>query len=195
MDVVRDYSEPIADYMICELLVFHSDRAEFIEWCDRLREFVTARRMGHETILKARVGLKSFEAVRAYVQKMIATRQQRFFDDVIGHTLAVETNEVPLTEDEILANCVFFLHAGARNTSASITNAVLALFQHAAQFAHLLVNPELTSAVEELLRYDTPVQVNIRGVPKKLNSGDCVRQGQLLILLLGAANRDPGAVC
>jgi len=194
MDVVRDYSEPIADYMICELLGLpRSDRAEFIEWCDRLREFVTGRRMGHETVLKARVGLKSFEAVRAYVQKMIATRQQRFFDDVIGHTLAVEANEVPLTEDEILANCVFFLHAGARNTSASITNAVLALLRHAAQFAHLRQNPELTSAaVEELLRYDTPVQVAIRGVPEEIEfAGRRIGPGQLLILLLGAANRDP----
>jgi cytochrome P450 len=149
--------------------------------------------MGHETVLKARVALKSFEAVRAYVQKMIATRQQRFFDDVIGHTLAVEANEVPLTEDEILANCVFFLHAGARNTSASITNAVLALLQHAAQFAHLRQNLELTSAaVEELLRYDTPVQVAIRGVPEEIEfAGRCIGQGQLLVLLLGAANRDP----
>jgi cytochrome P450 len=180
--------------MICELLGLpRSDRAEFIEWCDRLREFVTGRRMGHETVLKARVGLKSFEAVRAYVQKMIATRQQRFFDDVIGHTLAVEANEVPLTEEEILANCVFFLHAGARNTSASITNAVLALLRHAAQFAHLRQNPELTSAaVEELLRYDTPVQVAIRGVPEEIEfAGRCIGPGQLLILLLGAANRDP----
>jgi pimeloyl-[acyl-carrier protein] synthase len=194
MDMVRDYSEPIADYMVCELLGLpRADRAEFIEWCDRLREFVTARRMGHETVLKARVALKSLEAVRAYVQKMIATRQQRFFDDAVGHTLAVEANEVPLTEDEILANCVFFLHAGARNTSASITNAVLALLQHATQFAHLRQNPELISAaVEELLRYDTPVQVAIRGVPEEIEfAGRCIRQGQLLILLLGAANRDP----
>jgi cytochrome P450 len=194
MDVVRDYSDPIADYMICELLGLPCrDRAEFIEWCDRLREFVTARRMGHETVLKARVALKSFGAVRAYVQKMIATRELSFLDDVIGKTLAVEANEVPLTEDEILANCVFFLHAGARNTSASITNAVLALLRHEAQFANLRQNPELTSAaVEELLRYDTPVQVAIRGVPEEIEfAGRCIRQGQLLILLLGAANRDP----
>ena len=195
MDLVSDYSDPIADCMICDLLGLpHPDRAEFIEWCDRLREFVTARRMGYETVLKARVALKSFEAVRSYVHKMIATRQERFFDDVIGNTLAVEANEVPLTEDEILANCVFFLHAGARNTSASITNAVLALLQHPAQFAHLRQNaPELTSAaVEELLRYDTPVQVAIRGVPEDIEfAGRFIGPGQLLILLLGAANRDP----
>src|SRR4029077_1623506 len=72
MDVVSDYSEPLANYMICELLgVPHIDRAEFIEWCDQFRKFMTARRMGHETVLRAKQAVKIFEAVRAYVRTMI----------------------------------------------------------------------------------------------------------------------------
>jgi cytochrome P450 len=194
MDVVSDYSEPLADYMICELLGLpDADRAGFIEWCDRLRKFVTARRMGHETVLRAKGAVKSFEAIRAYIRTMIAARRENFADNVIGHSFAVEANEAPPTEDEVLANCVFFLHAGARNMSASITNAVLALLRHPEQFARLREDPHsLSAAAEELLRYETPVQVSIRGVPEEIEfAGRRIGPKQLLVLLLGAANRDP----
>jgi cytochrome P450 len=194
MDVVSDYSEPLADYVIGELFGLpHGDRAKFVEWCDRLREFVTARRMGRETILSAKVAVKTLEAVRACIRTMIAAPRENFVDDVIGHSFAVEENEAPPTEDEIIANCVFFVHAGARNISASITNAVIALLRHPEQFALLREDPQLiTTAVEELLRYETPVQVSIRGVLEEIEfAGRRVGPKQLLVLLLGAANRDP----
>jgi cytochrome P450 len=194
MDVVSDYSEPLADYMIGELLGLpHANRAEFIKWCDRLRNFTMERRMGRETVLRAKSAVKSFEAVRAYVRTLISVRQENFSDDVIGHSFAVEANEAPLTEDEVLANCVFFLHAGARNMAASITNAVLGLLRHPEQFARLREDPQsITIAVEELLRYETPIQVSIRGVPEEIEfAGRRVGPKQLLVLLLGAANRDP----
>jgi len=194
MEVVNDYSEPLTNYMIGELLGLpHADRAKFIEWCDRLKKFTTARRMGYETVLTATEAVKSFEAVRAYIRAMIIARRENFADDVIGRSLAVEPNEAPLTEDEVLANCVFFLHAGARNMSASITNAVLALLRHPGQFARLRDNPEsIATALEELLRYETPVQVAIRGVPEEIEfAGRRIGPKQLLVLLLGAANRDP----
>ncbi len=194
MDVVSDYSAPLADYMIGELLGLpHANRAEFIKWCDRLRNFTMERRMGRETVLRAKGAVKSFEAVRAYIRMMIAARRENFADDVIGHSFAVEANEAPPTEDEVLANCVFFLHAGARNMSASITNAVLALLRHPEQFARLREDPQsITTAAEELLRYETPVQVSIRGVPEEIEfAGRRIGPKQLLVLLLGAANRDP----
>lgn len=194
MDVVGDYSEPLADYMIGELLGLPTaDRAQFIGWCERLREFVTARRMGQTTVLRAKEAVRSFAAIRAYVRTMIAARRANFADDVIGHSFAVEANETPLTEDEVLANCIFFLHAGARNMSASITNAVVALLRHPEQFERLRQDPRLIfTAIEELLRYETPVQVAIRGVKEEREfAGRRIGPKQLLVLLLGAANRDP----
>jgi cytochrome P450 len=194
MDVVSDYSEPLADYMIGELLGLpHAIRAEFIKWCDRLRKFTAARRMGHETALRAKETVTIFEALRANIRTIITARRENFADDVIGRSFAVEANEVPPTEDELLANCVFFLHAGARNMAASITNAVVALLRHPEQFAYLRGDPEsITTATEELLRYDTPVQVAIRGVPQEIEfAGRRIGPKQLLFLLLGAANRDP----
>jgi cytochrome P450 len=194
MDVVSDYSELLADYLIGELLGLpKANRAEFIEWCDRVRKFTTARRMGHETLVRAKGAVKAFQLVCTYVRAMIAARRDNFVDDVIGRAFAVEANEAPPTEDEVLANCVFFLLAGARNMSASIANAVVTLLRHPDQFARLREHPQwINTAVEELLRYETPVQVAIRGVTEKTElAGRSVGPNQLLVLLLGAANRDP----
>jgi cytochrome P450 len=113
MDVVSEYSEPLANHMIGELLGLpRADRSELVEWCDRLRKFVTARRMGQETVLSAREAVKAFEAIHAYIRTMIKARQESFADSVVGHSFAVEADEAPPTEDEIVANCVFFVHAG-----------------------------------------------------------------------------------
>src|SRR5437867_6256451 len=72
MDLVSDYSTPLADHMIGELLGLpHADRAEFIKWCDHIRNFTMMRRMGHQTILRAKGAVKSFEELRAYVRTMI----------------------------------------------------------------------------------------------------------------------------
>jgi cytochrome P450 len=194
MNVVCDYSEPLADHMIGELLGLPpADRAEFIQWCDQVRDFTMLRRMGRETVLRAKAVVKSFEAVRAAVRTMMGARRENFGDDVIGQSLAVEANEAPPTEDEVLANSVFFLHAGARNMAASITNAVVVLLQHREQLIRLRENPEsMTSAVEELLRYETPLQVLIRGVPEEMEfASRRIGPKQLLVLMLGAANRDP----
>jgi pimeloyl-[acyl-carrier protein] synthase len=194
MDVVSDYSGPLADHMFGQLLGLpRANRTEFIEWCDRLTEFTMARRMGDETVLKAKRAVKSLGALCDYVRMMIAARRENFAEDVIGHSFAVDANEVLPTEDEVVANCVRFLHAGVRNMAASINNAVIALLRHPKQFARLREDPQsITSAAEELLRYDTPVQVSIRGVPEEIEfAGRRIGPKQLLVLLLGAANRDP----
>jgi pimeloyl-[acyl-carrier protein] synthase len=194
MDVVADYSEPLTDCMIGELLGLpRADQSEFIKWCELIRKFMAAKRQGHETILMAKAAAKAVRRVRGYVRSMIFDRRANFIDDLIGHILAVEGNEAPATEDEILANCVFFLNAGARNMSASIANALATLLRHPKQFALLHQHPQsITSAVEELLRYETPVHVAIRGVLEQIEfAGRKIGPQQLLILLLGAANRDP----
>jgi cytochrome P450 len=194
MDVITDYSEPLGDCMFGALLgVPKADRAKFIKLCDRLRDFTMMRRTGQQTVREAGRAVKSFEAVRACIRPMIGARQDNCSDDVIGRAFAVNANEAPPTENEVLANCVFFLHSGARNMAACITNAVLVLLQHSQQFAFLRDEPEwIAFAVEELLRYETPLQVVSRGVPDAIEfAGRRIGPKQLLVLLLGAANRDP----
>jgi cytochrome P450 len=194
MEIVSDYSRPLAHYMMGELLgLRETHRAELIARCDELKDFTMARRAGYETIVKGKKAVKSFQAIRASVRRMIAARREQFADDVIGRSFAVESNEEPPTEDDVLANCVLFLHTGVLNMSASITNAVAVLLQHPKQFARLREEPgSITTAVEELLRYETPIQVSLRGVPEEREfAGQRVGPMQLFVLLLGAANRDP----
>jgi hypothetical protein len=193
MDVVTGYCEPFSNQMFGAMLGLPDiDRARFIKWCDEIRNFTMMRRTGKATALKAKGVAKTFEAIRAYVSTMIGACPGNA-DHVIGRSFAVDPSEAALTEDEILANCVFFLHSGIRNMSAAITNALLVLLQHPKQFARLREHPQsITLAVEELLRYDTPLQILTRGVHEEIDfAGGRIGPKHLLVLLLGAANRDP----
>jgi pimeloyl-[acyl-carrier protein] synthase len=194
IDLVADYSEPLGNHMFSAMLGLPSgDRTQFIKWCDAIRNFTTMPRMSRATVLKAKSAAKSIEAVRACVRLIISARRENPGDDVIGRSFAVEAGEAAPTEDEVLANCVFVLHSGVRNMSAAITNAFLVLLKHPEQFAGLREHPEtIRFAVEELLRYETPLQVVSRGIPEEIEfAGRRIGPGQLLVLLLGAANRDP----
>jgi cytochrome P450 len=193
MDVVTDYCEPFSNHMFGAMLGLPDiDRAKFIKWCDEIRNFTMMRRTGKATVLKAAGVAKAFEAIRAYVRTMIHVCPESA-DNVIGRSFALDASEAAPTEDEILANCVFFLHSGIRNMSAAIANALLVLLQHPKQFARLREYPQsITLAVEELLRYDTPLQILTRGVPEEIDfAGGRIGPKHLLVLLLGAANRDP----
>lgn len=194
MDVVRDYADPLAEHMIGELLGLpRRDRTKFVTWCDRVREFATARRMGPRTVRLGREAVKCFEEIRAYVRTLIALRREQLTEDVIGHSLAVGANEISPSEEEILANCVFFPHTGARNTFAALSNGITALLRNPEQLLKLREDPQLlTTAVDELLRYDSPVHVSIRGVRGEVDFRDRrIGPAHLLVSLLGAANRDP----
>ncbi len=193
-DLVSEYTQPLGNFMMCELLAIPNEsRKRFVSWFDDLRDFVTAPRIGAQTLSKARVAAKSLTALQNFSRKMIAERRESFADDVIGQSLAVEPKETPPTEDEIIANCILFLHAGMRNMAASLANALVALLKHPKEFAEVRASPQLLAvAIEELLRYDTPLHVAIRGVREEMElGGHRLLPKQLLVLLLGAANRDP----
>lgn len=194
MEIVRDYCEPLADHLFGELLGLPpSHRNKVIRWCDDIRKFTMMPRCGRATNARARIAAKSFRSLQTYFKPVIAQRRKEFVDDVIGRSLAVQGNESQPSSDEVMANCVFFLHSGVRNMSACITNAIYVLLRNPAQFLTLRKDAQLApTAVEELLRYDPPLQVVSRGVMQKGElAGREIRPGQLLVFLLGAANRDP----
>ena len=98
-----------------------------------------------------------------------------------------------LSEEELLANCVLLLNAGHETTTNLIGNGTLALLRHPDQMRRLRDDLSLLpSAVEELLRYDSPVQFTSRVLKADMEiGGKALRAGQVVLLLLGAANRDP----
>jgi cytochrome P450 len=114
-------------------------------------------------------------------------------EDLLSGLVAAEEAGDRLTRGELFATCVLLLVAGNETTTNLIGNALLALLRHPEQLALLREEPKrMAGALEELLRYDSPVQITSRMV---LEDGELagreLRRGQQLVLLLGAANRDP----
>jgi pimeloyl-[acyl-carrier protein] synthase len=114
-------------------------------------------------------------------------------NDVMSSLVSVEDQGDRLTHDEVLATCLLLLLAGHETTANLLGNGVLALLRNREQWDRLVGDPLLVrSAVEELLRYDSPVQVIERIALEEVQiAGQTVCPGDQLGIMLGAANRDP----
>jgi cytochrome P450 len=131
-------------------------------------------------------------ALSDYFRALIGARRRQPRNDLISALIA-QTEGGALSDDELLSTSIFLLWAGHETTKNLIGNGLLALLQHPDQLAMLRQNPGLIdSAVEELLRYESPVQKIGRWTTEDITIGaSTVPAGRYLISLLGAANRDP----
>jgi cytochrome P450 len=132
----------------------------------------------------------------AYLKTLVAERRKQPRDpesDVLTRLIQGEIEGERLTEAELLHNCIFLLNAGHETTTNLIGNGVHALLTHRAEFERLRANPELiASAVEELLRFESPLQLNNRVTTAQTDIGGRVFPASTFITLgVGAANRDP----
>jgi cytochrome P450 len=133
--------------------------------------------------------------IQSYLHELVRARRARPTDDLISALVAVEDNEHQLTDEELVTMAALILAAGFETTTGLLANGLLTLLQTPYQADRLRREPTLAkSAVEELLRYDAPVQILYgRTATEDMIVGDLpVGAGQRLINLLGAANRDPG---
>jgi cytochrome P450 len=189
-DVMETIAYPLPVIVIAELLgVPSEDRAQFKVWSDRrarsLEPTITPRE--REAAAQAAVELD------AYFRGIIALRRKEPQDDLISALVAAEEAGDRLSEREMVSMLRLLLVAGNETTTNLIGNGLLALLRHPEQLQRLRENPGLMpTAVEELLRYDTPVQVDARTALEELEiGGRQVAPGQGVLLLLGAANHDP----
>lgn len=191
-EVIEDLAYPLPVAVICEMLgVPAEDHVTFKEWS---RE--AARSLDPETALPPDVVESRrhvFESFGQYFTGLIAERRQRPRDDLLSALIAAEEAGDKLTEAELLSTCILLLVAGHETTVNLIGNGMLALLRHPDQLRLLRDDPSLaTSAVEEVLRYDPPVQMTGRVALEDMEvAGATIRKGQQTILLLAAANRDP----
>jgi pimeloyl-[acyl-carrier protein] synthase len=190
IDLIRDFAYPLPVIVIAEMLgVPAADRAQFKRWSDGL--------VGLLDPLQAENGLGSaqqaFTEFCAYFREIFTARRRQPQDDLVSALVAVEEQGDTLNEAELLSLCMLILGAGNETTTNLIGNAVLALLRHPDERRRLLDAPGLMpGAVEEFLRFDSPVQVTDRVATRDCRiDGRPVRQGQLVGLILGAANRDP----
>jgi cytochrome P450 len=126
------------------------------------------------------------------LSSLIEARRTAPQDDLLSALVAAEEAGDRLIENELYATCRLLLIAGHETTVNLIGNGVLALLRHDEQRQYLQDHPErIVSAVEELLRYDGPIQLIARTVLEEMTyQGQTFRQGQEIGFLVGAANRD-----
>ena len=190
-DLIERIAYPLPVIVIAELLgVPPEHRADFKRWSDDLVATLGGPMVTPEVIERSRVsGLEMAE----YFRGVIAERRKQPEDDLISRMIAAEERGEVLSEDELLATCMLLLAAGNETTTNLIGNGMLALLRNPEQLQKLQDDPSLIdSAVEEMLRFDGPVQATARVATEQVEvGGRTVEQGQILFALLGAANRDP----
>jgi hypothetical protein len=191
MDVIRDLAYPLPTIVIAEMLgVPAGDRARFKQWSDDFAVFLGSFNPTPEQQQQA---LASVLELKEYFRALVPELRRRPRGDLLSDLATAEEQGDMLSEEELLANCTLLLFAGHETTTNLIGNGLLALLRHPDQLHRLRAEPRLVgSAVEELLRYESPVQGTRRLAKEAVTvDGRRIERGQFVLLLLGAANRDP----
>ncbi|MCV7352888.1 cytochrome P450 [Mycobacterium parmense] len=193
-DVVEDFAYPLPVAVICRLLgvpledepQFSHASALLAQSLDPFVAFTGAPSDGMKDRMQAAMGL------REYLHALIERRRRRPGDDLLSALIAVEESGDQLTEVEIVSTCVLLLVAGHETTVNLIGNAILAMLRRPAQWAALAADAARAPAViEEILRFDAPVQMVGRIALADMEIGGVeVTAGDVMMLLLAAAHRD-----
>jgi len=190
MDLMRDLANPVPVTVIAEVLgVPAADQGEFLRWSEDIGEpldpFVTPEAF-------ERAQASAIEMYR-YFQGVFAERRRRPRGDLVSALVAAEEQGRVLSESELFAMCALLLGAGHRTTTNFLGNTVSALLRHPGERRRLADAPGLLpTALAESLRWESPVQVTARIARERAAlGGKTIGAGDFVILLLGAANRDP----
>ena len=193
MDVIADLAYPLPLIVICEMLgVPTENRDLFRRWSVDIARSLDAIALPTEPEVIER-GTAARHALADYFRGLIAERRRRPKADLLSDLIAAEEQGDKLTEGELMATVLLLFVAGHETTVNLIGNGTLALLRHPVELRALRADPGLIgSAVEELLRYDGPVQRTGRMPNTDVAlGGRTIRKGALVLGLIGAANRDP----
>lgn len=191
MDVIAEFAYPLPAIVIAEILgVPPEDRDKFTEWTGSFGTLLGATDLTPELLMQSLQGVYEFIE---YFRQIIQQHRAQPKDDLMQAMIAAEEQGDRLTEEELLANCVLLLAAGHGTTTHLLGNGLLALMRNPDQLQILQHDHSIMSnAVNELLRYDSPVQLTSRRATADLElGGKQVSAGQEVFFSLGAANRDP----
>ena len=192
LEVIEELAYPLPVIIISEMLgVPTEDHLSFSAWSREL-----ARSLDPDFALPPEVQerrKRASDEFREYFTQLIARRRLEPRDDLLSALIAAEDEGQKLTEEELLETCILLLIAGHETTVNLIGNGALALLRNPDQLHMLRDEPSLIkAAVEELLRYDPPVQLTGRFALSDIELGDAViPAGTQTVLLIGGANRDP----
>jgi len=193
MDVIEDLAYPLPVTVICEMLgVPAADQDIFKTWSTDIARSLDAAVLPADSDAiprgrDARLGLAD------YFRSLIATRRKDPKPDLLSALIAAEEEGNKLSEGELVSTCMLLLIAGHETTVNLIGNGLLALLQHPDQLRALRDDPGLIqTGVEELLRFDGPVQRTGRMTTAEVEIGDKrIPRDSVVVSVIGAANRDP----
>ncbi|WP_055545591.1 cytochrome P450 [Streptomyces sp. NBRC 110028] len=190
-DLIAAVAEPLPVEVIAEMLgIPPADRPALRPWSADICGMFELN-PGEET---ARRAVRASEEFSEYLRGLIAARREASGEDLISALIAAHDEGDRLSEQEMVSTCVLLLNAGHEATVNTTGNGWWTLFRHPEQLARLRAAPDalLSTAVDELLRYDTPLQLFERWVLEDIRVGDTlIPRGNEVALLFGSANRDP----
>jgi cytochrome P450 len=191
VDVLGGMAEELPVAVIAELLgVPDADRHLLRPWSNAI---VKMYEYGRTTAIEASAERAAGEFV-GYLRGLAADRRRAPGEDLLSHLVGVRDSEGDrLTEDELVTTCILLLNAGHEATVNVSGNGLLALLEHPDQLQRLREDPGLLpSAIEELMRFDSPLQLFERTATEDVAIGGItVPRGQKIAALLGSANHDP----
>ncbi len=189
VDLISAYGEVIPVTVIADLIGVPRDRCpDLLAWSHAM---VRMYQFGRTEALE-RAADDASAAFDEALRALIAERRRQPADDLVSHLIAAESAEGRLTEDEMVSTLILLLNAGHEATVHVIGNGVLALLAHGADLSAFTDQERADAAVEEVLRFDTPLHMFTRHALEDVQlHGETIRRGEEIGLLLGAANRDP----
>nr|WP_254390867.1 cytochrome P450 [Streptomyces sp. AC550_RSS872] len=186
-EIVSELAHPLPWRVICELLgVPFGDRDLLEYWSGRLSEALEPPFPGLVAPRASTDAARARAEIITYFRELIAERRRSPRDDLVSHLVKAEESGDRLSENETLATCVLLINAGHETTVNLISNGILALLNHPDQLKLLRESPALAAAaVEEVLRYDAPVQMTSRVARGDGHIGSLpVRDGDSVVLVL-----------
>jgi pimeloyl-[acyl-carrier protein] synthase len=193
MDVITDLAYPLPVTVICEMLGVPVDDHEAIkQWSADVARSLDAIGMAADSEIAER-GRQGRRGLADYFRGLVAERRKTIRADLLSLLIAAEEQGDKLTEGELLSTCMLLFIAGHETTVNLIGNGLYALLRHPDQLRLLRDDPSLIqSAVEELLRYDGPVDRTARITNADVElGGRTLPKGSMVLAAIGAANRDP----
>jgi pimeloyl-[acyl-carrier protein] synthase len=191
MEVMKDLAIPLPAIVTAELLGMPtSDWKQLTTWSADFAGVLGNFQHNPEHAPKV---IRSLEEMIAYFRDIVRDNQKRAGEGLINALVHAELDGDRLTEDEVIANTIVTMVGGQETTTNLIGNGLLALLRHTDQLEKLKADLSLVpSAVEELLRYESPSQHTARLAPEDVVlGGKTIRERQAVIAVMGAANRDP----
>jgi cytochrome P450 len=191
MDVVPDLAAALPVQVIAEILgVPPPDRYLIRKWTDHILRFQGVNKPSEADLSRAQDALME---MRAYIKSMINERRRQPCGDLMGKFVAAESEGQRLSEAELINTCVTLFTAGHETTLSLISNTIYTLLANSDQYELLRHDPGLLeSAIEESLRYESPVSRQSRLMKDNTElAGKKLKKGEIVFQMLNAANRDP----